>query len=468
MIKKLALTSFFLGLSLGAAQTSTSDQTLQNVPAVRVVRPSVQTPNTPANLNASITVRYGPQSGGKPRAVLLLMPGYLGGAGSFDRLARQIVALRPDWAVWAVDRRANLLEPQSTLGTASPSYLAQIVQKGMPPLPAAGLGYMQNWGLDTTLRDWRTAVQEAAQLTPNVFIGGHSLGAALSGLYAAYDFDGQRGYDDVRGLVMLDGFPGLMSGNPVPMREYNGGTNNVIGSVTGRNDLKNTPYVNTFYFGPTLASRAAAQARLAAQHPYATAPAQGFLGWPATNLAAAMTTISQRYARIPFLAVTAGRATNAKETPSLLPRLIGGRDTQSLVGPQDPQQPIGWQLDSSALTNPFDFVRRFWNPLSDATEWYFPWRLVLDVAAARTDTRGTPYENILPVWHSAAVTLPVLGIAASEGVTNENDYRRYASAHLQNLTTHTLKEAAHLDMTFASGDQVARWIVDWLGQNLAR
>lgn len=455
-LKRLALLTL---LVLTAAQAAPSEQALQAVPVRRVIQPGVVVPGTPANLNASITLRYGPA---KPAKVLLLMPGYLGGAGSFDRLARQIVALDPRVAVWAVDRRSNLLEPQNQIRFASRAQLEVLARSGLPELPPEKVAFMKDWGLNTTLWDWRAAVLEARKLTPNVFIGGHSLGAALTGLYAAYDFAGKRGMDDVKGLVMLDGYPGLLSGNPVPLSDYQNGTDNIIGSLPGLNTLKNDPYVNTFYYGPNLASRAAAQARLAALYPGDPAPEKAFLPWPATNLAAAMTTLAQRYTILPFLALTTGRATNVKETPNPLPRFLGGKDSQKINGPLDPKKLIGWQTDQQSLTDPQDFVRRFWLPLSDATEWYFPQRLALDIAAARTDTAGTPYQKDLPVLYDVLVKLPLLGISAGQGVTSARDYVQYAEGHITDLTTHTLPGAAHLDITYAKSDQVARWIVDWL------
>lgn len=441
-----------------------SEATLQAVPVQRKITPGLVVPGTPANLNLSITMRYGPE---KPGTVLLLMPGYLGGAGSFDRLARQLVALDPKLAVWAVDRRSNMLEPQNVLKQASRANLEKIVVDGLPLLPPEKVGFMKDWGLNVTLNDWRAAVLEARKLTPNVFIGGHSLGAALSGLYAAYDFAGQRGDNDVRGLIMLDGYPGLLGEKPVPRQEYENGATNMIGVLPGLNRLAEQPYVNEFFYGPKLASRAAAQARLAAMYPTQPAP-QSFLKWPATNLAAAMSTIAQRYAFVPFLAVTAGRATNVKESPNPLPRFLGGKDSQRIDGPQNPARLIGWQVDAQTLVDPSDFARRFWLPLSDATEWYFPQRLALDVAAAQLSTRGTPYEQELPLLHNASVKLPVLGITAENGVATPADFERYAQGHITDLTVRTLPGAAHLDMTYAKSAQVAAWIVPWLQARVQR
>ncbi|NTY00086.1 alpha/beta fold hydrolase [Deinococcus sp. JMULE3] len=433
--------------------------TLNRVPAARIVRPGVTVPGTPAELNASVTVRYGPA---KPAAVLLLMPGYLGGAGSFDRLARQLVNVDPTLAVWTVDRRSNLLEDHAPLLGGNAAALAKIVQGGLPTLSPDRVAFMKDWGLDTTLRDWRAAVLEARTLTPNVFIGGHSMGGTLSGLYATYDFSGTRGARDVRGLIMLDGLPGLMSGKPLTKDQYEQSAMNPLGPLPGLNNLTRSPYVDAMYFGPGLAVRAAAQARLAALQPDATAPTNGFTTFPATNLAAAMTRLDQRYAMLPFLAINAGHATNATDAPYLLNRVLGAKDTHWITGATDPARPVGWGSQAGQVTDARDFVRRYLTPQSDYAEWYFPNRLTLDLAAARTDTTGTPFEKTLPVGSARDLTLPVLGIAAEQGVVTEAQFREYAAGTRAPLTTRTLKGAAHLDITTASSDQVARWILDWL------
>src|SRR5687768_8114940 len=56
---------------------------------------------------------------GPPQAsrVLVLVPGFIGGAGDFGLIARDIVSRVPDLQVWAVDRRANALEDTSVFAT---------------------------------------------------------------------------------------------------------------------------------------------------------------------------------------------------------------------------------------------------------------------------------------------------------------------------------------------------------------
>ncbi|WP_309570156.1 alpha/beta fold hydrolase [Deinococcus sp.] len=441
------------------ATSATGEAALARVPAVRVQRPGMVVPGTPAEYNASITVRYGPA---RPRAVLLLMPGFLGGAGSFDRLARQLVALDPQLAVWAVDRRSNLLEPQAALARAAPADLAVIAREGLPVRPGDSVAFMRDWGLDVTLRDWRVAVREARTLTPDVFLGGHSLGGSLSGLYAAYDFSGYVGATDLRGLVMLDGLPGILADRPMNADQYRQGGVNAMGPLPGLAQLGSQPYVDSGIFGPKLAAQADAQARLAALHPDDLAPTGGLTRFPATNLAAGLLQLEDRYALLPFLTLHTGAPTNAIEAPSLAALALGGRNSHWVVGPQDASRPVGWQGDPAAPTDGLDFVRRYWTPLSDYSEWYFPNRLTLDVAAVKSGTRGTPFESDMRVWYTQQLRLPILGIAAQNGVTREEMYRTYAAGTHATLTTHTLPGATHLDIVAARSDQVARWILDWM------
>ncbi|WP_291425706.1 alpha/beta hydrolase [Deinococcus sp.] len=451
-------------LAFCTATAAPTEQQLQAVPVDRVIQPGAVVPGTPSELNASISVRYGPA---KPQRVLLLMPGYLGGAGDFDRLARQLVVLDPGLAVWAVDRRANLLEQRDQLENASDAELARIVRDGgLLRRPITEVSYMTAWGLDTTLKDWRVAVQGALTRTPNGYSGRQSLGGVLTGLYAAYDFAGQPGYKDVRGLILLDGYPGLLSSRPVTWKEYQGtGTANEFGNLPGLSGLEDYPYVNTVYFGPRLASQVMAQARLAVHAPTAQAPQSSLALWPMTNQAAAMIKMDARYSLVPFLTLNSGHATNVNEAGRLLPRLLGSNGGLRITGPKDPHVLIGWQDDPDALTASQTFLTGFSNALGDGSEWYFPMRLVLDVAAAGIDTTGTAFQEELPVIHNREVNLPVLGIAAGSGVAREKDFKTYVAARPGDLTFRSLPGAAHLDILTAKSDQVAGWIVDWLSQH---
>jgi hypothetical protein len=203
-----------------------------------------------------------------PRVVLILIPGFLGGATTFDPLARDLVrryggALE----VWAVDRRPNQLEdrlgaihaesgalapecqqsppaPDCSIFEGAQFYFPDLDRSGAfpgpgdldlngngvfdPQLPLVdGFGavrgpalmtqddvrFMAWWGLDTYFRDWALLVEDARRVVgPQglVLLGGHSQGTTWSATFAAYDFDPDpartvAGYSLIDGLVLLEG-----------------------------------------------------------------------------------------------------------------------------------------------------------------------------------------------------------------------------------------------------------------------
>src|SRR5690242_10879181 len=72
-------------------------------------------PGTPADLNKVGILQVGEP---KARNVLVLNPGTSASAAYFAPIAKTIVERLPDWQVWAVERRENLLEDHSVLDQA--------------------------------------------------------------------------------------------------------------------------------------------------------------------------------------------------------------------------------------------------------------------------------------------------------------------------------------------------------------
>ena len=58
------------------------------------------------------------------------------------------------------------------------------------------------------VEDLRRVVEEARRDSREVVLGGHSLGGSIATAYAAWDFNGQAGGDDLSGLVLIDGGSG--------------------------------------------------------------------------------------------------------------------------------------------------------------------------------------------------------------------------------------------------------------------
>jgi hypothetical protein len=285
-MKPRALTSL---LALAAVATTGATVATCPTPAVQhsyVTRPGFVSPETPGsglagelaptvkvqrilgaalNLNtvSSFRTSIAKPSGAPPRAILILVPGFLGGAGNFTPLADQLVRrFNGNLEVWAVDRRPNQLEDRrgalhgrARLDAADPAGFLDALQFYFPDVDGPGgtnpfptgpgdididrdgvldppfalpdaLGgstawqqlaqddarFAAYWGLDAYVRDWKLLVDEARAIVgPSglVLFGGHSAGTGFAGIFAAYDFDPGPGIDAAKdhidGVLLLEG-----------------------------------------------------------------------------------------------------------------------------------------------------------------------------------------------------------------------------------------------------------------------
>jgi len=186
---------------------------------------------------------------GAPDAILILVPGFEGGAGNFRIFAQNIIARAANdgfvLEVWAYDRRSNQLEDLEGLDVAeqysSPDIALDWLFGGelgltLHPMLQAGpnrravfydaqadVPFLANWTPLVFARDIDavvTAASEAAR-NHNVFLGGHSMGTTFTARYASSDFNlsgvgaADPGYAKVRGLVLLEGSGGNTSGAPL-------------------------------------------------------------------------------------------------------------------------------------------------------------------------------------------------------------------------------------------------------------
>lgn len=161
-------------------------------------------------------LRYRRASGPTDRqaadAIIVGMPGILGGAASLEMNALQVVQRGADSGrsieYWALDRRANCLEDRRGLDAAARSgdmkravdyyYRGASVdgQKFGGWGTSRGLRWLQRMDLRQVLEDERTVILDGLP-DPQVratktFCGGHSLGGLITGALLAWDFDGNR------------------------------------------------------------------------------------------------------------------------------------------------------------------------------------------------------------------------------------------------------------------------------------
>ena len=157
----------------------------------------------PAKYDRVFVQQLGPKGA---KNVLVLVPGTNGGAGGIVPVARDIVRRVPKTQVWIVDRREQALEDTSVFAGGDPQR-AQDYYLGFQYRRVAGedAKFAADWGLKLQLADLRSVVRRARAGGRRVFLGGHSAGASTAVAYAAWDFGGRPGYRDIAGLVLIDG-----------------------------------------------------------------------------------------------------------------------------------------------------------------------------------------------------------------------------------------------------------------------
>lgn len=175
----------------------------------------------------------------QPDAILVLVPGFEGGASNFLVLADKLLRRAREensltLEVWAVDRRSNQLEDTVGLDLAEEledpdtglNFLfgAELGLELSQPLvdgpnrravfydKRADTAFMAQWTPLVHSQDIDAIVEKARDtaLNGNVFLGGHSAGTGYTARYAATDFnlsggEPEPGYAKLRGLVLLEG-----------------------------------------------------------------------------------------------------------------------------------------------------------------------------------------------------------------------------------------------------------------------
>jgi pimeloyl-ACP methyl ester carboxylesterase len=198
--------------------------------------------------NARYTRFHSQRPGLAPDAILILIPGFEGGATDFKILAENLIprlaAEGVVLEVWAYDRRTNQLEDRAgsilaeELGDAHAAldwyYGAELGLSLSPVLSGLGrravfydtqgdIPFIAEWTNLVFSRDIDAivAAADAAVRNHNVFLGGHSAGGGFTTRYASTDFNltgsgpADPGYARLRGLVLLEAATGSTGGPPL-------------------------------------------------------------------------------------------------------------------------------------------------------------------------------------------------------------------------------------------------------------
>lgn len=405
---------------------------------------------TPREQNRVRVVRYRVEGNKPARAIVVMMPGFLGGAGSFDPMARAIVRRSTaDGAIeaWAIDRRSNYLEDTHGDDVAEVKRDPELARKyyfdgeevagktfgGF--IDQSALPHESEWGAETTLGDLRNVIAKvpAAERRARVILVGHSMGATLSEAYAAWDFAGARGFDELAGLVLVDGVSGRELDDPSTFSEktyLEGSTDSTNPfASSGLNTIRKVqPFVALPFLGVAVMEHAERMAIATAvaptgprlQHDDIVNTAAILLGLKRdaipkmTNRALFGFAFDDASSAVFIAAISTGRASGGPLAS--YKGILGGE----LQHPTDPNASYDW-IDFDATSPPersrlSDMARSWYEgPGLNFGEWYFPARLALDagvVGSLNISDGDWRSKYGLRARHGAALDLPVLAFAA--------------------------------------------------------
>jgi len=363
-------------------------------------------PSTPSKYDkVGILKVYGPPTA---RNVLVLNPGTSASASYFVPLGRDVVKRAPNWQVWAVERRENLLEDQSMFnkakaGTATSQqvfdyYLGYLndssITKHFQNVPDDKVGFARNWGMNTEMQDLRRVVKDAKKLGGKVIVGGHSLGGSMTTAYATWNFGGKPGADGLAGLVFIDG-----GSSPAPVTPD--------AAQKSLDDLKaSTPWLSFGGIGAPLAGLFNTSGALSVL----TSPNDPSIGWHWALL--------PPYLKPPVEPTNEGQYGYALDADTSPASLIAAQAHLGRLA--DSGTPRHW-VRAGELTPIRRYATMFggWRLKGlDGTAWYHPMRLTIDSSAVAAGN-ANPAQKVLDVHathgHDLSKRLRIYAFGAALG-----------------------------------------------------
>ena len=357
--------------------------------------PGYVAPGTPTQYDKVGILKVGPTSA---KNVVVLEPGTSGGSSYFVPLAKWIVSRVPDWQVWAVERRENLLEDQSELnlykrGKVTSTqlynyYLGYLkdpsVSVHFRTIPNSSVEFAKGWGMHVAVEDLHAVIAAARRPGGKVVLGGHSLGGSVVTAYATWDFNGRPGADDLAGLVYIDGGSG-----PTPVSAAQ-----ATSELAALDAPSATPWLAFGGIGAPYAgvfSAAGSAAGLLDPHTPSLGQTSGLL--PAALVPPVPVSNVGQY----------GYALNVGTSPPSLAaaqaHLGAGLETSGAVR--------GW--DGTGALTPITRYETMFSGVgvanTDGSEWYFPQRLTYDTGAV-ANGNGNPAQSVLDVDATMGHNLP--------------------------------------------------------------
>lgn len=467
-------------------------------------------PHTPAEFNRGMAFRYFLPGSPAPSTIVVLIPGLNSGPNTIDILARGLLESHgPGLEVWITVPRPTLLQDRRGVETAlayrHPDFALgyyygslEIDGHRFNLLKGPEVPFMAYWGLDVHLRDIFAIVREVRARYPRgrVVLGGHSLGGVLAAAYAGYDFaeipgspatnppkPPEIGAAHLAALLLIDGVP-----MPLPLRlsphAYRHGLHIplVRVSIPGVDSLTDpdphmrvAPFTQTRKLARTkdsiLFDVVSVYAYLRPQQPSYFPFFPRRFGLRITNeaLVAALLSDQMQPDRLirANVEVPMGIFATVPDETYINPR--GLFDLQS--GYSLPGEPLIRLPRPEEKAAPRVPIRRLLEaalrPGADFTEWYFPWRLVLDLGLAASVPPGDAFANrYFHLTHVRDTALPMLilgaghGLVRSEGATDF--YRRQVATPRDLITVKIFRDFSHLDIEDAVPNPAVPLILTWL------
>jgi pimeloyl-ACP methyl ester carboxylesterase len=350
-------------------------------------------PSTPSKYDKVGVIKvYGPPTA---RNVLVLNPGTSASASYFVPLGKDVVRDAPNWQVWAVERRENLLEDQSMFNKAKAGkatsqqvfdyYLGYInnpsITKHFLNIPDAKVAFARNWGMNTEMQDLHRVVKAALKLGGKVVVGGHSLGGSMTSAYATWNFGGKAGAAPLAGLVFIDG-----GSSPTPVTPE--------AAQQSLDNLKSsTPWLSFGGIGAPLAGLFNTSGALSVL----TSPNDPSIGWHWALL--------PTYLKPPVEPTNEAQYGYALDSDTSPASLIAAQAHLGRLA--DSGTPRRW-VRAGELTPIRRYATMFsgWGLKSlDGTAWYHPMRLTIDSGAVAAGN-ANPAQKVLNVHATHGHDLP--------------------------------------------------------------
>lgn len=359
---------------------------------------------TPSELNQARVVRYSSDRNVAPRAIVVAMPGFLGGGPSFDGIARTLVrkctADGFPVEVWAIDRRSNGLEDLTGMNAAERErdpevawayYFGGAEADGRTfdgYVPQEDVSFMSEWGLQTHIEDLRAVIDliPEDQQRGHLFLAGHSFGATVVELYAAWRFasDGKRGFDQIAGMIFLDG---LMGDTPSEQAAFE----SELTTIRASERYTTLPLlgIDVYTSAEIVSLRTWFDPSGFVEDPVRDGTFEILFGLApgdmpaATNVATLGLAFDSMHQPLSFSRTTLGTLSGGPTEDFTFP--LAGDEV--LQRPSDPDAIYDWidafDSDPPDFTPARNLARSFTIGESNFAEWYFPARISLDAGAAR-------------------------------------------------------------------------------------